>query len=188
MIISTLKKTQGWEFAPSLLALSLSKIERFACKLFHCFPPCYVQERIALYKRATVSHSLPLLFSKERNRDLLFGKEWITILLFRSQKQLFHSQKPKSEFLTLNKLHLGSIWIGKTSFTKIFFFSKIFAKNMCMHSHSHRLRWHNVSVVNNYVDTMSALSLSTLTPLTPCQWCKPISCLHSQQQVQHLSE
>ena len=40
----------------------------------------------ALYKRATVSNLLPLLFKKEQNVDLLFGKEQIAILLFCSKK------------------------------------------------------------------------------------------------------
>ena len=63
--------------------------------LFHFYvsflfaPSLFIKEQIsppALYKRATVSNLLPLLFKKEQNVDLLFGKEQIAILLFCSQK------------------------------------------------------------------------------------------------------
>ena len=74
---------------------SLGKIHSFH-HIFDSFSllPFYVQERIApaalrssqfvpiaLYKRATMSNSLVSAFKKERNRDLLFGKERITISL-----------------------------------------------------------------------------------------------------------
>ena len=34
--------------------------------VFHCFSPFYAQERITLYKRATVSELLPSIFTKEQ--------------------------------------------------------------------------------------------------------------------------
>ena len=47
------------------------------------------------------SKLLPSLFIKEQNSDLFFGKEGLTISLFRSQKTSDSLKKPKSEFPTL---------------------------------------------------------------------------------------
>ena len=47
------------------------------------------------------SEFLPSLFIKEQNSDLFFGKEGLTISLFRSQKTSDSLKKPKSEFPTL---------------------------------------------------------------------------------------
>ena len=47
------------------------------------------------YKKTTMRDSLPLLFKKEQNRDSLLGKEWITILLFHSQKTRDSLEKTK---------------------------------------------------------------------------------------------
>ena len=46
-------------------------------------------------------------------------------------------------------------------FEKLFVSAKIFVKNLC--PRSQRLRWHCASIVNDYVDTMSARSTTTLT-------------------------
>ena len=47
---------------------TLKKFVFFTLSLtvYDCFPPFYAQERIALYKRATMSESLPSLFTKEQ--------------------------------------------------------------------------------------------------------------------------
>ena len=54
-------------------------------------------------------------------------------------------------FIKKQKLHQGPIWTGKKGYANFFFFKKIFTKNVC--ARSQRLRWHVVSVVNNYADT-----------------------------------
>ena len=78
----------------AIVSDSLVKICSFhhVLTVFHCFSPFYAQERIApvalfkerreqftlvaLYKRATVSDSLPSLFSKEqREQFALFSKK-----------------------------------------------------------------------------------------------------------------
>ena len=43
----------------------------------------------------------------------------------------------------IKKLYLGPIWTGKSGFVKFFVFAKIFAKNVCLHSHL--LCWHTVN-------------------------------------------
>ena len=86
---------QGWEFALSLIHSSL-----FALSL----TIAHFKERpwalIALYKRATMSDSLPSLFSLQKSdrSDLLFFK---STSLFRSQKTSDSLKKPMSEFPTL---------------------------------------------------------------------------------------
>ena len=55
-------------FALEKLAIRSRKFVFFTLSLtvYDCFPPFYAQERIALYKRATMSESLPSLFTKEQ--------------------------------------------------------------------------------------------------------------------------
>ena len=57
-------------------------------------------------------------------------------------------------FYLIQKLYVGPIRICKNGLTKNFVFAKIFAKNLC--PRSLRLCQHDVSVVNDYADTMSA--------------------------------
>ena len=56
---------------------------------------------LAIYKRATVSNSIPSLFTKELREQFTLFQERIAILLFRSQKTSDSLEKPKSEFPTL---------------------------------------------------------------------------------------
>ena len=64
-------------------------------------------------------------------------------------------------FFIKKNLHLRPIGTGKNDFAKFFIFAKIFAKNVC--PCSQRLSWYGVSVVNDYADTMSVWSTTTLT-------------------------
>ena len=59
---------------------------------------------IVLYKRATVSYSLPSLFTKEQQEVFALFQERITISLFHSQKTSNSLEKPKSKFATLKKI------------------------------------------------------------------------------------
>ena len=79
-------------FALKKRAIRSKKILAFTkfLTVFHCFSPYYSQEGLApvvLYKKATMSDFLPVLFKIEQNSDSLFGKEHITNSLFRSQKK-----------------------------------------------------------------------------------------------------
>ena len=102
-------------------AFSLSKNERFARKnsirsFHHVFSLLYpyLCPRANRSRRSSLRRSLqksdrererfaPLAIKKEQNRDSLFGKQRITISLFRSQKTSNFLEKPKSEFPTLIK-------------------------------------------------------------------------------------
>ena len=59
-------------------------------------------------------------------------------------------------------LCLGPIWTGENGLANFLFLQRYSRKNVC--PHSQHLRWYRVSVVNNYTDTMSAWSTTTLTP------------------------
>ena len=57
------------------------------------------------FLKSNGSNLLSSFFTKERQEQNRFGKERITILLFRSQKTSNSLKKPKSEFSTLQKLN-----------------------------------------------------------------------------------
>ena len=77
-----------------------------ALTVFHCFSHLYAQEQIApialrsvaLYKRATVSDSLPSIFTKERRERIAIGKEQNAISLTKNER---FARKSKSKFPTL---------------------------------------------------------------------------------------
>ena len=68
-----------------------------------------------------------------------------------------------TRFFTIFVFKVSTLWTRKNSFANFFVFAKIFAKNMCCRSQ--QLRWHCVSVVNDYADTVSALPTTMLTPM-----------------------
>ena len=90
-----------------------TKLIFFLCfwQFFYCFSPFYAQERIALYKRATVSQSLPSLFTKEWPWAIRSGCSWqksdgkdfffTSESLFCSQKTSNSLEKLMSKFPTL---------------------------------------------------------------------------------------
>ena len=91
---------------PSLMSKSESLPSLFAQLLF--FKEWREQiAPVALYKRATISDSLPLLFSKERLAGFTLFHEWIAFSLFHSQKTRNWLEKMKSEFPTLTTSYLA---------------------------------------------------------------------------------
>ena len=56
-------------------------------------------------------------------------------------------------FFLLKRFDLGPIWTGKNCFANFFFFSKIFLKNVCLHSQL--LCRNGVSIVNDYADIVA---------------------------------
>ena len=99
LLSSFFKKKSKMRDSPVILSFALKKRAIRSKKIlaftkfltvFHCFSPYYSQEGLApvvLYKKATMSDFLPVLFKIEQNSDSLFGKEHITNSLFRSQKK-----------------------------------------------------------------------------------------------------
>ena len=70
--------------------------------------------------------------------------------------------KGLSTLLSYKKLHLGPIWTEKKRFREIFRFCEdIREKRVC--PQSQQLRWHRISIVNDYANTMSARSMTMLT-------------------------
>ena len=65
------------------------------------------------------------------------------------------------QFFWLVRFDLGLIWTDTNDFATFFVFTKIFTKNMYIRFQ--RLRWHHVSIVNDYVDIESELSMTTMT-------------------------
>ena len=83
--------SQGWEFALSLFTFrSKSLILKSDCERFALSDHEYIAP-VALYKRATISNSLPLLFNKSNGIDALF---FMSESHFGSQKTSDSLEKP----------------------------------------------------------------------------------------------
>ena len=164
----SIKSDLCWNFCFLFFAewnVSNSKIDSLISLVLSCIIILFFHELVLrkLKKKRWLDSFLELYFQAFQYNSVYKGRR-------RNCFKFFRDSVARLSFSTLfsfKKLHLGTMWTGKNGSRK-FRFSKIFVKNVC--PHSHQLCWHSASVVKVDADTMSAWSMTTLTPCRRSCW------------------